>query len=185
MITLLEACDTAAKRLQSRVIPVNDFIRELLAETSHEDVLGSKPIIAQTCDETNKTFEDTFCNSRIYFNHFIKLRNPEAINRNFLWRLIARGAGAQCADYQYGVDIIVPFLYWDSILQWENVCILHSGKEQREISGNTTSTSFRPNESLREFPRVLRSKGITPCACHLDGLCTHFDNTMCDGYQIP
>jgi hypothetical protein len=76
MTLCLEARDTAAKRLQSRIIPVNDFIRELSAETSHEDVLGSKPIIARTCDEANKSFEDTFCNSRIYFNHFIKLRNP-------------------------------------------------------------------------------------------------------------
>ena len=47
------------------------------------------------------------------------------------------------------------------------------------------SASFRPNESLREFPRVLQSKGITPCACHSDGLCARFENAMRDGYQIP
>jgi len=149
MTLCLEARDTAAKRLQSRVIPVNDFIRELLAETSHEDLLGSKPIIARTWDEANKTFEDTFCNSRIYFNHFIKLRNPEAINRNFLWRLIARGAAAQCADYQYGVDIIVPFLYWDSILRRENVSAFF-------IQGKN-------NETFQETPRLHLFDRMNPC----------------------
>ena len=112
MTLCLEAHDMAAKRLQSQVIPVSDFIHKLLAETSHEDILGSKPIIARTCNnKANKTFKDPFCNSRIYFNHFIKLHNPEAINRNFFWCLIACGVAAKCADYQYGVDIIVPFIY--------------------------------------------------------------------------
>ena len=61
----LEACNTAVKSLQSQVIPLNDFIHKLLAETSHKGVLGSKPIIARTYDKASKTFEDTFCNSRI------------------------------------------------------------------------------------------------------------------------
>jgi hypothetical protein len=149
MTLCLEAHDTAAKRLQSRVIPVNDFIRKLLAETSHKGVLGSKPIIARTCDEANKTFEDTFCNSRVYFHHFIKLHNSEAVNRNFLWRLIARGAAAQCADYQYGVDIIVPFLYWDSILRRENVSAFF-------IQGKN-------DEKFQETPRLHLFDRMNPC----------------------
>jgi hypothetical protein len=36
-------------------------------------------------------------------------------------RLIARGAAGLCADFQYGLDIVIPFLYWDSLLQQENV----------------------------------------------------------------
>jgi hypothetical protein len=83
MTLCLEAHDMAAKRLQSRVIPVNDFIRELLAETLHEDVLGSKLIIARTWDEANKTFEDIFCNSRIYFNHFICATPKPSIGTSF------------------------------------------------------------------------------------------------------
>jgi hypothetical protein len=43
MTLCLEAHDMAVKRLQSQVIPVNDFIRELLAETLRKDVLGTKP----------------------------------------------------------------------------------------------------------------------------------------------
>ena len=121
MTLCLEARDAAAMRLQNRVIPVIDFIRELLVPGAHDDVLGSMPIMARTSDEANSTLEDTFRNSKIYFNHFIKLRNRKTINRNFLWGLIARGAAAQCADYQYGMDVIVPFLYWDSILRRENV----------------------------------------------------------------
>ena len=121
MTLCLEARDAAATRLQDRVIPVIEFIRELLVPGAHDDVLGSKPIMARTPDEANSTLEYTFRNSKIYFNHFVKLRDRKIINRKFLWGLIARGAAAQCADYQYGMDVIVPFLYQDSILRRENV----------------------------------------------------------------
>jgi hypothetical protein len=136
MTLCLEARDTAAKRLQSRVIPVNDFIRELLAETSHEDILGSKPIIARTCDEANKTFEDTFCNSGIYFNHFIK-QSELPLASNCLWSC--------CSMHRLSVwcghNSPISFL-GQHIAMGKRVCVLHSGKERQEISGNTTSTSF-------------------------------------------
>jgi hypothetical protein len=39
MTLCLQARDAAATRLQSRIIPVNDFIRELIAPTAHDEVL--------------------------------------------------------------------------------------------------------------------------------------------------
>ena len=121
MTLCLEARDAAATKLQKRVIPVNEFIREFLAHPLHEDVLRSKPIRARTTLEASKTFEDTFRQSNLYFNHFIKLRNSRVISRKYLWRLISRGAAALCADYQYGVDVVLPFLYQDTVLRCENV----------------------------------------------------------------
>jgi hypothetical protein len=121
MMICLEARDAAARRLQNRVIPVIEFICELLAPKSHNNVLGAMPIRARTPEEATTTLGDTFRNSKIYFNHFIKLRDHKTINRKFLWGLIVRGAAGLCADYQYGVDVIVPFLYWDDILRRENV----------------------------------------------------------------
>ena len=34
---------------------------------------------------------------------------------------ISRGAVACCADYQFWVDIVIPFTYWDTHLRRENV----------------------------------------------------------------
>jgi hypothetical protein len=84
MTLCLQARDAAATRLQSCIVPVNDFIRELIAPAAHDKVLHSKPIRARTSDEADKTLEDTFRNSHIYFNHFIKLRNHKVINRTYL-----------------------------------------------------------------------------------------------------
>ena len=82
MTLCLEARDAAATRLKKRVIPVNEFIREFLAHPLHEDVLHSKPTRARTTLEASKTFEDTFRQSNLYFNHFIKLRNSGSSAEN-------------------------------------------------------------------------------------------------------
>ena len=124
MILCLQARDAAATRLQSRIIPVNDFIRELFAPEAHNEVLHSKPIRVRTSQEADTNLGDTFRNSRIYFNHFVKFRHRKVINRTYLWGLIARGAAGICADFQYGVDVVIPFLYWDNVLRRENVSAL-------------------------------------------------------------
>ena len=119
MTLCLMARDAAAKRLDNTIVPVVDFIQELL--TPSAEVLCSKPVRLRTPQDANKTLQETFRGSSIYFNHFIKLRDPRCINRKYLLRLIARGAAALCADFQYGIDIVIPFLFWDRILQQENV----------------------------------------------------------------
>ena len=119
MVLCLLARDAAAKRLDHRVVPVCDFIRELLVSSAR--VLRSKPTRVRTADEANKTLEETFGKSKIFFNHFIKLHDNEIINRKYLWVLIARGTAGICANHQVGIDIVIPFLFWDHLLRRENV----------------------------------------------------------------
>jgi hypothetical protein len=121
MVLCLLARDAAARRLDNRVIPICDFIQELLNPEASSDVLLSKPVQARDPKEVDKTFRATFCKSKIFFNHFIKLHDNEIINRQFLWVLIARGAAGICTHYQIGIDIIIPFLFWDNHLRRENV----------------------------------------------------------------
>jgi len=90
MTLCLLARDAAVKKLDNRVIPVSAFIRELVAPSDR--ILNSKPVRARTPDAAQKSFEDTFCHSNIFFNHFVKFRDRNVINRRYLWRLIARGA---------------------------------------------------------------------------------------------
>jgi hypothetical protein len=121
MTLCLQARDAAATKAQSRIVSVVDFVSELLAQDSHKAVFSSKPTRARTLEEGEKSFRETFKNSKMYFNHFIKLRDRGTISREFLWRLSARGTAACCADYQFGVDIVIPFTYWDTRLCRENI----------------------------------------------------------------
>ena len=124
MALCLLARDAAVKnesddRVTTQVIPVSSFIRELVASPDH--ILNSNPVRARTSDEARKTFEETFSKSNIFFNHFVKFRDRGVINRCYLWLLIVRGAAGLCADFQFGVDIVIPFVFFDRRLRRINV----------------------------------------------------------------
>jgi hypothetical protein len=121
LVLLILARDIVAQRTDKAAISLLDFIQALLAPGWHKVVLSSKPAKCRTTPEGNRSFEETFKNSRIYFNHFIKIHDPKIINRGFLWALIARGAAILCANNQSGMDVITPFVYWDAKLQRDNV----------------------------------------------------------------
>jgi hypothetical protein len=121
MVLCLMARDAATRRLDNRVIPICDFIQELLVPEASSDVFLSKPVQARLPEEADKTFWATFGKSKMFFNHFVKLHDNEIINRQFLWVLIARGAAGICTHYQIGIDIVIPFLFWDDRLRRENV----------------------------------------------------------------
>ena len=83
--------------------------------------MQSRAIPLQVPEEANKSFRATFGKSKMFFNHFVKLYDNEIINRQLLWILIARGAAGICAHYQIGIDIVIPFLFWDHRLRRENI----------------------------------------------------------------
>jgi hypothetical protein len=45
-------------------------------------------------------FSKTFANTKMYFNHFIKIADYRVINHDYLWRMILRGAAVMCANNQ-------------------------------------------------------------------------------------
>ena len=52
---------------------------------------------------------------------FIKVHNPDVIHHNFLWMVITRGIAIMCKDNQHGINLVIPFLYWDTLLHRTNV----------------------------------------------------------------
>ena len=66
-------------------------------------------------------FNKTFADAKMYFNHFLKVVDYQVINRDYLWRMILRGAAIVCANNQAGVDFIIPFCYSDKELGRVNV----------------------------------------------------------------
>src|SRR6266576_1192304 len=77
--------------------------------------------------------QKTLADSKIYFNHFIKIDDPRVVNRKYLWMLIARGAAVLCANNQPGIDILVPFTYSDAMLGRRNVSaiLIHVENDRR------------------------------------------------------
>ncbi|KAF8346737.1 hypothetical protein F5887DRAFT_883158, partial [Amanita rubescens] len=57
------------------------------------------------------------------------------VNRKYLWMLIARGAAILCANNQVGIDVLVPFTYYDAELGRRNVsAILIQMNNDQKIS---------------------------------------------------
>lgn len=121
LVLLLIARDVAVQEKGSAVIEVLLFMRKLLASKWSPIVLNSKPARCRTNAEGQRPFSKVFAKSKMYFNHFIKVHDFKVINRAFLWLLMARGAAVLCADNQGGIDVLLPFLYFDNKLQQDNV----------------------------------------------------------------
>ena len=93
--------------------------------------------------DSKPTFKETSADSKIYFNHFIKIHDPRVVNRKYLWMLIARGAAVFCANNQVGVDIVIPFTFYDAELGRRNVsAILIQVKNDRKFSTTPRRSLF-------------------------------------------
>ncbi|THH12022.1 hypothetical protein EW145_g267 [Phellinidium pouzarii] len=89
-----------------------------------------------------KDLETAFKDAVMNFSHFTKVSDRECINRKYMWRLMIRGAGVICANGQMGIDIALPFCYYDKVLGRNNVsAIIFQVK-------NDKSFSVRPQPSL-------------------------------------
>src|ERR1700733_3682448 len=88
----------------SRAVGLELFLRMLSANKWHDDIFESKPAMFRTRTEGNHSFRNVFKDAKTYFNHFIKIDDPNVIRRDFLWKLIARGAVVLCAISQAGLD---------------------------------------------------------------------------------
>ena len=121
----------AASAEHPLIIPVVDFLTSLF--TNRETITSALPSMG----ESTLKLEAAFANSRLHFNHFIKVHQHAVINRKYLLWLLSRGAAVLCGNSQAGVDGIVPFVFRDSHLQADNIgVILWQSKADRSFSHN-------------------------------------------------
>jgi hypothetical protein len=107
-----------------RAFSVELFIKALLEEQWHGNVLSSFPAKWRTKTESNCKFQTAFKDTKVYFTHFVRLDDPEVVNREFLWRLAIRGCIALCANCQDGFDIIAPLVFGTGRLCRTNISAL-------------------------------------------------------------
>jgi hypothetical protein len=57
------------------------------------------------------------------------------VNQKYLWMFIARGAAILCANNEVGIDVVIPFLYYDDKLaRWNVSAMLYQSKNDRSFS---------------------------------------------------
>jgi hypothetical protein len=113
MLLLLLAHDHARAPTSgpaTRPVLVTDFFKSLISEKLIENILDAPPSVPGHISPEQK-FRDVFAGSCIWFNHFIKILEPKMICSNYLWMFALRGAAILCADYQRGIDIVVPIIF--------------------------------------------------------------------------
>ncbi|KAF8522872.1 hypothetical protein JB92DRAFT_3094194 [Gautieria morchelliformis] len=97
------------------LVPVTDFLTNLFADGYKATVLGAQAY------EGGPSLEEVFKDSWTHCTHFLKVTDHKVVNRKFLMRLMARGAGILCADNQLGIDAVVPVCYKGKKLVTENI----------------------------------------------------------------
>ena len=104
---VLQACDAA--RADSPLtghtwVPVNTFMRELVAKEGYNSLEESFPQFYR--QDQNKTFAATFEGYGIWFNHVIKVEDSAMI---------------LCSNNQAGVDIVIPICQTERPLSCHSV----------------------------------------------------------------
>ncbi len=118
-LLVMQARDAVASASESRWVSVGDFMKKLLGDSAAR-IDSALPSFARNGEEQN-SLANTFVNSRIWFNHVLKVRNMDLINVRYLWRFITRGAMVLCANCQRGVDLVVPICYPGDLLSRRTV----------------------------------------------------------------
>jgi hypothetical protein len=160
-LILLQAMDVArhlnSPNGEAREVKLTDFLGELL--TSSDSVLKALPFCYHVPDRA-QPLANEFADSKIWFNHFVKVDDYQVLNRAFLWGFILRGAGIICASGQAGCDIVLPFVYGDENLSRSNVStIIIQVKNSTRFSCKLDGLLF---DTMNPFKLGIFEKGAAP-----------------------
>ncbi|KAI0291191.1 hypothetical protein B0F90DRAFT_1824119 [Multifurca ochricompacta] len=119
LLLVMQARDTAAKG-GNRTISVEQFLKALLPQSIHGQLETARP--AYFRENEDKPLFETFKDSRMWFNHVIRIRNPDNVNVRLLWQFITRGAIiVRDYDIYRGIDIVLPVCYSGDVLSRDTV----------------------------------------------------------------
>jgi hypothetical protein len=107
-LIIMQARDAslAASVIERRWVPVSDFMQALLPPSAFKTLLCSLPTFWR--EGELKTFEETFRDYAVWFNHIIRVGTGEMMKAEHLWKFITRGAMIMCPVKYGGVDIVLP-----------------------------------------------------------------------------
>jgi hypothetical protein len=115
---VMQARDALTKGSSRRWVYVCEFMETLLGDSAL--CASALPAMAYS-GEGQQSLADRFKNSRMWFNHVLKVRKADFINIRHLWKFITRGAIILYANNQHGVDIVLPVCYSGDVLSRHTV----------------------------------------------------------------
>ena len=105
------------RQLQSLIVKATSYFEALFGSNHYNKTIRNSFPSTLAHEDHNKTFAETFKDARLYVTHFIKVYDYESLSAEFLRKCMIRGVAIVCADNQRGVDMVLPMLYKDSLLE--------------------------------------------------------------------
>ncbi|KAH8116528.1 hypothetical protein DFH11DRAFT_1742176 [Phellopilus nigrolimitatus] len=138
-----------------RAIPVSTFIESLFN--------GLEPKILEG-------IRFHFKDAKVHFNHFKKVHEHKVLNRTYLLRLLARGAGVLCANSQTAVEAVIAYLIGQGLSLEQIGCILVQVKNAREFANEPWDTKAKDTGGKDgKEPGEKKSDGEKPDGKKPDG----------------
>ena len=150
---------------QRRIITVLEFLDALVPPASRLYVRELRPTRCSPHHSPSASLAEVFAEANIYFNHFIKVHDSKMLNREYLWRLLCRGAAIICANNQRGVDLVVPVLRGNLLRPRSITAILIQVKNDARFTSHLSRTLFTTMDPFKidlfskdgdAFPPILR-----------------------------
>lgn len=146
LLLLMQAHNMATKKDKASSdrgwVYVGDFMKALLSQCEDQALFTALP--AHYClDKKDKSFETMFNDSKIWFNHIIKIEDGNMLHVSELWKFVSHGAMILCPPGQYGVDIVIPVCFKGKELHRNNMtAILIQVKNAMHYQGKISSKLF-------------------------------------------
>jgi hypothetical protein len=136
---------------------------------------------------SDASLKDLFANSKIFFNHWVKVHQYEMVNVRYLAQLMRRGAALLCATNQAEINGIIPFLLTGYNISLKNIgVILWQVKNDSKFTDKPDPSLFKamdpyalgvlnPGDNIPIIRIVFALASKTPCLtrveCSQDGFC--------------
>ena len=159
-LLVMQARDTAHRNnIDREWIYVRDFMKALLPQDAYKSLISTIPA-RRLPDDENSSFGATFKDSKIWFNHVIKVHQGEMINVRHLWKFVSRGAMIICPPGYFGIDIVLPVVFKGEALTRENMTaiLIHVKNDKRRCG----DFSVDPFDFIEPFDAGLFSSGDAP-----------------------
>jgi hypothetical protein len=143
--------DLKAKGHWDRSIGVDEFLKKIFGER------GGK--LHEGATDTWKDVYNTFKDSKLYFNHFIKVHQHKSIQMTYLMALLARGAAVLCANNNPGIDFVLACLMGSDDIERQNIqLILAQIKNDDKYGANPHWDLY----STMDPSKLIHDPGETP-----------------------
>ncbi|KAI0259412.1 hypothetical protein BC834DRAFT_906310 [Gloeopeniophorella convolvens] len=158
----MAARDKAARMKGTRDVSLCEFLEALMPDFAYAQLKHALPFHYRTAEE-NKPFTKVFEDSRLWFNHVIKIQDLKMLSSHELWKFMTRGAIIMCADHQRAVDIVIPFCYSGDVLSRKTVSAIFIQVKNDHTFGPTTDYTLL--HAIDPFTIEVYKGEETPLPC--------------------